>query len=501
MSRQKDKRKGGRKRTGRDDSQGERTLSPPQEETLEIIRQELSLRGYTEEDIGGAEQIWIGYCLDQDPKIRRPEIHAAAVEYLVSVIATDSPPSQAALARHYGVGASSLSKAYRKLVETPPPPPPDPTLSSPPEPAREVGGRAGSGDAPSPHGDRDQLKRLMGSQMRRLVRRLPTSDETWVGGRRSMESFVLKPEPFRPDLCVWVEQRSELVLAAMPFNPKEGLEAVLRSLVEAMTKPMVGGPRRPSQVRLDDPELVDQLEGALRAVGIDVRAGTPATIDGVVDAINTAARSDADDRKLTSSYLDGGRISKNLIERFFRSTARLLRSSPWSYAEDRQVLEVHLDRWQRDQLCVSIIGSAGLDRGLLLFDSMEDFLSYYEMAEAAVLTGKPPTRIGVRLLSINFDRPSDLGQSCLKEVLTHGWEVESADSYPWLLKIGPDAAVEPLTENDYRVASACADAVAAFVSRHKRAFSRAGRLLTHTVPLPGWPEAPPVSVVGPHLDL
>jgi hypothetical protein len=95
----------------------------------------------------------------------------------------------------------------------------------------------------------------------------------------------------------------------------------------------------------------------------------------------------------------------------------------------------------------------------------------------------------------------DLGQSCLKEVLSHGWEVESADSYPWLLKIGPDAAVEPLTENDYRVASACADAVAAFVSRHKRAFSRAGRLLTHTVPLPGWPEAPPVSVVGPHLDL
>ena len=199
------------------------------------------------------------------------------------------------------------------------------------------------------------------------------------------------------------------------------------------------------------------------------------------------------------SYLDGDRIPAKTVGCFFRSAARLLKCAPWDVASDHQIVKVQLDRWNRSSLCISIIGGAGLDRGLLIFRSLDDFLTYVELAEVATLTGVSPDRIGIELLSINYDRPSDLHPCCLKEVLKHGWQVESADAYPWLMKIAPDSSMLPIVENDYRIGAACAEAVAGFVVKHRDVFvSDSDTLVKADIDLPDWPHTPPIRVIAPH---
>ena len=41
----------------------------------------------------------------------------------------------------------------------------------------------------------------------------------WVGGIRRLPFYVLEPEPFRPEILIWLELPGGFVVAARTLNP------------------------------------------------------------------------------------------------------------------------------------------------------------------------------------------------------------------------------------------------------------------------------------------
>lgn len=62
--------------------------------------------------------LWAIYCKKVSPNIRKPEVYAAAMEYLVlSTVSYFGYPSQSEVAQKYGVSVSSLSSRYRDIED------------------------------------------------------------------------------------------------------------------------------------------------------------------------------------------------------------------------------------------------------------------------------------------------------------------------------------------------------------------------------------------------
>ncbi len=169
------------------------------------------------------------------------------------------------------------------------------------------------------------------------------------------------------------------------------------------------------------------------------------------------------------SYLNGGRIDKTVIEEFFSAAANVVRATPWDMSDKNLLLsENHLLRVVFgpkivDQRWVMILGTQGEEKGLLFFRSVDDYHRYIEVSENIQKRKQLPKEF-IPLLALSFDRAYKLPPLCRKEAMKYGWELESADAYPWLLKIDNEQSELTLTEKDYHIATLCADGIARFMT-------------------------------------
>ena len=157
---------------------------------------------------------------------------------------------------------------------------------------------------------------------------------------------------------------------------------------------------------------------------------------------------------------------------FFVAAAQFERSAPWEAAGDGQVLSLDVPAFGWEGACASILGAAGEEFGLLLLRSLEDFVAFTRLAGEPRRPANRRRGIGVPLLSVNFDHPDSItgGHVLAKRARAHGWTPGPEGRLAYLLKVGPDSTVQPLTTEDYRLATASLEAVRVFVGKNGRLF-------------------------------
>jgi hypothetical protein len=270
---------------------------------------------------------------------------------------------------------------------------------------------------------------------------VPRSREEWSGGSFLMPSFVFEGEsPYRPHAIVWMTEE-ELIVGATVVPPGDIVGATVESFDASTRAPMAGQPRVPSRVRVASPELAETLRARL-GPDVEVRVAPTPELDTVVDQLREhllGGRSDD-----PPSYLGGG-IDVPAMASFFRAAADLYRAAPWkSVPSDTDILELTIPSLGVHDVVVCVIGQAGESYGVLFFDELADFEAYLEGAEAAEADGAPPERLA-RLVSLNFDRRTDVEPELREEIAEHGWEVAGSKAYPWLLRMDADLVARPLT--------------------------------------------------------
>ncbi len=82
--------------------------------------------------------------------------------------------------------------------------------------------------------------------------------ETWIGGRFELgvdESWDEDDDEPTPDVVIWIEEKERAVLAMVAIPAEEPMEAAAVILEAAMREPDFGEPRRPTQLKVQSPEL------------------------------------------------------------------------------------------------------------------------------------------------------------------------------------------------------------------------------------------------------
>jgi hypothetical protein len=154
------------------------------------------------------------------------------------------------------------------------------------------------------------------------------------------------------------------------------------------------------------------------------------------------------------------------VGRFFAAAARLFRAAPWRVAADAQILALDAPAFGYANACLCIIGALGESLGVLVYRSMEDYLSLLRTA----ISGRSITGPGVVTFAVNFDRSSRVSQRLRQEAKAQAWPIERG-GFPTVAHIDPDAVLRPLGDRDYAFAAATLEALLAFMAEHGSVFT------------------------------
>ena len=300
------------------------------------------------------------------------------------------------------------------------------------------------------------------TRARRRDGRPPGSTPEWVGGTLLPPFFVTEGEPYRPELIVWIDLPSGLVVGHHLQDPKTPVEFGA-TLTAAIERPLVGPPRRPARIRVATSGLAESVR---RAVASDIEivvAPTP-ELDEVLEAMKHAPPTDdAPDE----SYLEEGRVSAETIADLFRAAERVYRMAPWKTMDEQQLVRVDVPGFGVSGACLSVIGGAGESFGLILFPSLEAFEGF---ASTVQTPGARQFDLGTTVLSLNFERAADLPESMRREIGQHGWSVAGARAYPMVVQRDRDGVPRPLSERDVKLTTALATAFGSLFLKNKGVF-------------------------------
>ncbi len=288
----------------------------------------------------------------------------------------------------------------------------------------------------------------------------------WVGGRFSSPFFITgEGEPYRPEVIVWMELPSGMVVGHRLIDPGAEPVPFAATLEEAMREPLMGPPRRPGRVRIADEGLAREIREADPDLAVELGA-TPE----LEELLEFMAEDMGPGDESRDSYFEDGRVPEVALRSLFANAEILYRIAPWKKAADTDVIRMDIPALGVRGACLSIIGALGESLGVLIFPSDEAFERFLGVSEKS---GRSPGRLdlGTSVLSVEFERAVDLPPSMRREVMKHGWPVAGPEAYPRVRHRDRDGMPRPLTEKDLKIASACAASLASFFIKHEDMFS------------------------------
>ena len=290
----------------------------------------------------------------------------------------------------------------------------------------------------------------------------PKPVREWVGGTIRAPFFLYdRTEPYRPSLALWLELPGGLVVGQDVIVDPEDIEGgVAWTLREAMASPMVGTPRRPDAIRVDDEATATLVRNeAGGEIPVEV-APTPELDDVFRELVRSLAELPGD---VEPSYLEEGRLPVAAVAALFEAGRALFAHAPWKMAGEAPLLWMDIPSLGMEDAVVAIIGQTMDVRGVLVFASVDDLDAYFEASDQEAYKGG---YLGAEVLSLIFEPAAELPRSMRREVCEHGWPVHGPDAYPVVQRRESDGVPNPLTVRDLQIATACADALAAFLDKH-----------------------------------
>ncbi len=285
----------------------------------------------------------------------------------------------------------------------------------------------------------------------------------WVLGRRKAPAVIDGPKPYQPHLLLLVDAGSGFVFGSEIVKPDASDDAVA-AWAEEMLEPGVS-------LRVDDEGLAEALRARLgpdRAVRVGPIPELRAPLAALTRFMNRRPGARGDAPRWTDQASPEARMA------FYDVAARFERSAPWAVAGDGQILRLDVPALGWEGACASILGAAGEEFGLLLLRSLADYVAFVRLADRSSSGGGRRLEIGVPILSVNYDHPEDVtgGEVLAKSARGLGWKPGKDGRLAYLLNMDVKGVAQPLTTDDYRLATACLEAVRVFVEKHRRLFRK-----------------------------
>jgi hypothetical protein len=257
------------------------------------------------------------------------------------------------------------------------------------------------------------------------------------GGRRSGVWQVdlaalggrIRDDPAARPAVVLVVEDGVVLDADVTSAPPAEAEAVAAELEEAVARVARRTGGWPRRVEVREEEVARRLADALASREVEVvRRPHLDPLDALAaDLRESLVGLDATLPPMSSPETWGGwRLPREVVAEIFRAAADFWRRRPWRWIASDDPLFAERGTSRPWTCCV--LGNGGEEFGLALYGETEDFLQTLQ-GEAPFADPAGP------ILSLTFNRASELPRPMRREVAVARWEVASPDAYPVLIAL------------------------------------------------------------------
>ena len=299
------------------------------------------------------------------------------------------------------------------------------------------------------------------------IRFLPQAElEIWEGGSIKLPFWITeeKASPYRPIVEIWADQRSGAVIYynLEPHMPSP--EKFANTLLKAMTKPLVGPPRRPRRLRVADETAASLLREKMAELGIDVEQVAQCKLVEKISAELSKNMGQQDDGDQLPGLINVPGVAPDRAEAFFCAAATFYEQAPWRFLSDGEPLEVSCSAFSQSPLHLIIMGSGGREFGLGLFYEAEDLKKLYRAGGHFDLVRNP-----MHTASVLFSDPTFVSVEEIDAIEAHQWPIASPHAYPHMFQIVPEneQLLQPPSLDQIDIFEACLLAVPQLFSRRK----------------------------------
>jgi hypothetical protein len=280
---------------------------------------------------------------------------------------------------------------------------------------------------------------------------LPASREVWEADVVTLDDLELEgePLPFELRVTLVVEDAAGVIVGTQMQPSADDAEAIASTVLEAMTEPLVGDPRRPAAVRIRRSRLAPAVAARLPA-GVDVELADtlPCVAAAMAEVVETILGPDGPEPEP---------LPRAAMKEFFDAAATFYEAAPWAAIGGDAVLEVTVG--DRPAVYGTVLSEdvAGMT-GIALHESLESLHALHASEPAA------------GAMSVLFFMPeSSVPALLVEERRRHRWRVAGPAAFPALTRLDAEGLeVEP-NEAELRRVGAALRAVAHVVSDAVRA--------------------------------
>ncbi|MBD2579938.1 hypothetical protein [Oscillatoria sp. FACHB-1406] len=307
------------------------------------------------------------------------------------------------------------------------------------------------------------MNSLHPSTLRRL-KKISQIPSVWEGDRRPLGGMARELDPDAADengdCIIWVDGSEGLVRAMDVVSLEMGPEAVVRTLLRAIENPhSPARPARPQKIVVRDREIHFFLRGTLQDLDIDIDYVPELPL---IDELFRGFEQMGNDRP--------PHLPPKFAKSLQQAASELWKLAPWEFLGDHQIISICLNRWDIENLYVSVMGMLGQEYGVLLYRSLESL----ERFRAAAIAERSPERLEKAFLSqdcwfVNYSTDADDFDESEDDLAD--WPLE--EIYPIFGSVHPYEGMRPFLDEEEAIAVyAAVKALTSFIQAKRKLLAR-----------------------------
>lgn len=245
----------------------------------------------------------------------------------------------------------------------------------------------------------------------------------------------LQDDPLARLTLVLIVADNRILHGELEPHPPSEIQGIAALIAGAVNDAITLGAEPPSAIHVRHAEVAAALSPLLAGRQIPVhQLPALATLDHAAAALaESMGGLDVPASAAMAPTWAAWRLPQAMISNLFEAAALYHAAAPWTHLPDDRILT--LDLASGGTWAASILGNAGVEFGLALYEDVEDLL---QVLDAGGSTGVF-TAMRSAVLSLTFNSRSDLPPMMQREVVRSGWQVADARAYPLLVTINTPA--------------------------------------------------------------
>jgi len=295
--------------------------------------------------------------------------------------------------------------------------------------------------------------------VKKRLERLPQTFDVWQADFREFGPRIEEGEDLiRPWFLVVISRTNGLIEAQALDMEAPSSDRLWDVLAEAMRKPIMDDPHRPTELQVRPDGRWDALAPHLDAIGVNL-VPTPELdqIDLLLTKLNEEMSAEQPPGLLEMPGIDPDRVAG-----FYEAAAGFYRKAPWRKLGFEAAIKVECPRFDSGPWYAVVMGQGGMTIGVALYDDLRLLKKLW----AGTMSDEENARETVAL-TVTFDDETDLSDADLDAIEQYDFEVAGPDAFPSIFRKERGMSMRPPLAWELELMEGCLRALPDFIARHR----------------------------------